>query len=363
MDNLKSGVTNIKSAIDSVILFHPSISILPKAEVESDWQHILKSAHFSPTAYLFAMPNFHLAARQHLTQLSQDLSVVIQVGNKSAAIWPLLIQFSTSGPPIVSSNGSIILPPLFISDLPRVSQRKIVLFCLEYLKNLSKLFSLRELNCNDSFLNSFGLSEWHFQLLSLGSTCTVNHDLFYQIPEIQSLIDEKWSPKLRNTIKKGRSLWTTETINCHSVNFERSCSAFENLHVKVSGKITRPPQFWNCLSEMVRNSSAFLVLLKNKSDELVGGAFFITSKDEGIYAIAAYDRNLANQPLGHLVQEEAIKEFMRLEISWYKIGAYNFASDTPKPSEKDLSISSFKKQFSTHLMPSYCYKVMAENFI
>lgn len=358
MDNLQSGTTNIKSAVDDAIILHPSISILPKAEAESDWESILKSAYFTPTAYVSAMPNFHLTARRHLTQSCNDLSVVIQVGNKSAAIWPLLIQIPTLGSPIISSNGTMILPPLFIADLPRISQKKIIQFCFEYLKSLSNLFTIRELHGIDSFLNSISLSEWHFQMLAQGSTCSVNHELFYQIPKIESLIDEKWSSKLRNTIKKGRSLWTSETINYYSVDFEKACMDFETLHVKVSGKITRLPQFWSGLIEMVRNGSAFLVLLKNKLNEIVGGAVFITSKDEGLYAIAAYDRDLANQPLGHLVHEEAIKEFIRLQISWYKIGAYNFASDMPTPSEKDLSISSFKKQFSTHLMPSYCYKFL-----
>jgi len=80
---------------------------------------------------------------------------------------------------------------------------------------------------------------------------------------------------------------------------------------------------------------------------------FICSRDEGVYAVAAYDRALFDKPLGHVVQFRAIQEMKRRECRWYFIGRRFYPGEQPVPSNKELSISYFKEGFSTDNFASF----------
>ena len=81
----------------------------------------------------------------------------------------------------------------------------------------------------------------------------------------------------------------------------------------------------------------------------VGGGLFACTRDEAAYSVAAYDRELFDKPLGHVVQFTAIKALKERGIRWYRIGARPFVGDAPAPSEKELAIADFKHGFASHL--------------
>lgn len=86
---------------------------------------------------------------------------------------------------------------------------------------------------------------------------------------------------------------------------------------------------------------------------MVGGGFFQVTRDEGVYAVAAYDRALFDKPLGHAVQYRAVEEMKNRGIRWYKIGARPYPGDQPPPSAKELRIAEFKQGFASHIFPCY----------
>lgn len=101
--------------------------------------------------------------------------------------------------------------------------------------------------------------------------------------------------------------------------------------------------------DMLSAGSAFLVGLRDRIDaRLVGAGFFQTTRDEGLYAVAAYDRALFEKPLGHVVQQHAIEVMKSRGMSWYHIGNRPYPQDIPSPSDKQLRIAAFKQGFASH---------------
>ena len=72
---------------------------------------------------------------------------------------------------------------------------------------------------------------------------------------------------------------------------------------------------------------------------------FQINEKTSIYATAAYDRKLFSKPLGHLVQWNAILHMKSINLDRYYVGRYFTMRDNPRPTDKELSISQFKKGF------------------
>ena len=99
---------------------------------------------------------------------------------------------------------------------------------------------------------------------------------------------------------------------------------------------------------------SLLICLNDPSSNLsVGGGFFQFTRDESIYATAAYDRSYFKQPVGHLVQWLAICYFKERGIKHYRIGESTMPEHMPKSSEKERAISFFKEGFTDDIFPEY----------
>jgi len=126
---------------------------------------------------------------------------------------------------------------------------------------------------------------------------------------------------------------------------------FRLLHLAVAGRATRSLQSWDAQLQAIAAQAAFLVYLRDPDGRMVGGGLFHISRDEGLYAVAAYDRALFDKPLGHVVQYQAILEMKNRHLRWYKLGSRVFPVDEPPPSAKELSIAEFKQGFASHVFP------------
>ena len=105
-----------------------------------------------------------------------------------------------------------------------------------------------------------------------------------------------------------------------------------------------------CDLSVIFPRTSFLIALENNK-KLIGGGLFLCSRDECEYSTAAYDRNLFDKPIGHLVQKMAIKKMIDRGIKWYRIGDKALETNEIKPTEKDYSISLFKEGFSSNIFP------------
>jgi FemAB family protein len=191
----------------------------------------------------------------------------------------------------------------------------------------------------------FGLGEWYLQAVKSGAYASIRHDLFV---DLRLPLENIWSSlrkSYKSLINSGSKIWINSIQKSGN---EDIWEEFELLHREAAGRRTRSKKTWDIQHEAVASGQAFLVYLRDKNKRMVGGGFFHTSKIEGVYAVGAYNRSLFANPIGHIVQWEAIMEMKRRGLLWYKIGTASYSGDCPEPTEKERSISHFKEGFATH---------------
>jgi FemAB family protein len=315
---------------------------------EQSWENLLHLAEYIPYDYTSASIDYQLCYQLGHGGEWHDVSLLLLWDNRAVGVWPLTVSRQNLITKI-TSQGQPLNPPLFLKGLNPTIKRKLIILSIELLYKTCSVFNITELRSSERFSNQFGVSLWQSVAMSRGARCDVQHDLYLNILSTIDLIQQNFRPRLRNDIKRGSSWWNCELITANSLNIDNSWADFKLLHYIVSGKITKNDRCWELQKEEIKNNSAFLIRLTDKDNKMVGGGYFTLTRDEGVYSVGAYDRDMFDKPLGHLVQFEAIKEFVRRKITWYKIGNYSYIGDTPSPNKKEISIGEFKKQFSSHL--------------
>ena len=164
--------------------------------------------------------------------------------------------------------------------------------------------------------------------------------------------DEVWS-KIRKSYKplinKAKETWESEIITRPS---ENEWKEFSNFHEVVSGRQTRSLQTWEIQRQWIWEGSAFAIFLRDSHNKLIGAGLFTHNQHQANYFTGVYDRTLFDQPVGHLVQWEAILELQRRGVATYRIGERSYVGLLPAPTDKDLAISFFKEGFATKTAPT-----------
>jgi FemAB family protein len=313
------------------------------------WEEVINNCAYTPVNYCSETIDFQVAYKKgHNIQVS-DVSVIIYHDKKPCGIWPLSYEVENEHREI-RSFGSLILPPLFISGISKKVKKKIVKLCLDIIEKISVKTDAKSINCEDIFLNIHEISDWHYELIRKGAVAKVKYELFVDIDLEVELIKGLFRKSYKALINSGLKKWKVEKLENADTKIWQE---FKSLHLTVSGRTTRSDQTWDVHYNALVRGNAFLIYLLDTSSKMVGGGFFLTTKQEGLYGVAAYDRTLFDDPLGHVVQFIAIQEMKKRGLRWYKIGLRPFAADFPQPTEKEISIGEFKEGFATHVFPKY----------
>lgn len=321
------------------------------------WKNVLTKCPYIPTFYALDIIEYQLAYIEEANKICVDISCIIFWGDEPAALWPLtLTEFNSNVN--ISSQGQPIMQPLISSSIAVSAQRNIAKLCLDILTKLTDHYKIEKISFIDSFNNQLGLNEWNFQLSQSGLACKIHYDLFLQINSSIDQIMGGFRKKLRYEINQSKKLWNSSVLSANSSDKEinEAWNEFKNLHYEVSGKLTRSNKSWEIQKKSLTESHAILVILRDDFKRMIGGGYFTFTRDEALYAVAAYDRSLFNHPVGHLVQYIAIEEFTKQDIKWYRLGRRPHDGESPQPSKKEFDIGKFKKQFSSHIFPSYEFK-------
>lgn len=320
----------------------------PYAEDRSNWCNVADRIDYLPVAYSRAMTDYQLAYWRGSGLELLDNSLVLYQDKSACAIWPLSV--SIAGFVRIGSNGDAVLPPLFIAGLTANVKKKLLQSCLEFIDTLGRKLGVRQWQSVDAFCNQAGISEWQHLALCRGATANFSHELFIDLNPPLAEIKSGFRKSYRPLVSLGAKLWQIEVLDRRD---DQVWDEFKNLHREVAGKVTRSDDSWRLQHEAVVYGDAFLVYLRDGAERMVGGGFFHSTRDEGVYAVAAYDRELFDKPLGHAVQYRAIEEMKNRGVRWYKIGARPYPGDQPPPSEKELRIAEFKQGFASHILPCY----------
>lgn len=178
----------------------------------------------------------------------------------------------------------------------------------------------------------------------------LRHELFVDLSLDIETIKANFRKSYKSLITSGTRSWAVGEMTAgHPALWEE----FRELHLQVSGRVTRCPESWDVQHRAIAEGDAFLVYLRDSNGKMVGGGFFATTRDEGAYAVGAYDRSLFDKPLGHVVQFRAIELMKSRKLRWYKIGQRHYPSELATATDKEISISEFKQGFATHLFPQF----------
>lgn len=317
------------------------------------WEKVYSQLEYQSNEYKSSRIDLLNEFNLHGNDQYHDLSLIIFSDTNPIALWPLTISVKdTLGQ--LSSQGSPLLAPIFKSNCPSKTIKKTLNKCLEFCTKINIDLSNLTWVSKSTFLNKNQIDNWHLLCLSNGSKSNIEYNLFVDLTKDIEQIRSCYRSSYKPLINKAEKLWDVQ-INGSSTK-QSVWKEFRDLHLLVSGRITRSDKSWDLQYAELLKDEAFLVTLRDVSGVMIGGALFTFSLDEGRYDVGAYNRELFDKPLGHIAQHTAIKELKNKGIKLYKIGRRYFESDNPKPNSKEISISYFKEGFATHTFPDYVHE-------
>lgn len=313
-----------------------------------DWAKVSAHAGYLPVKYSGTSIDYDSAYWLGKGASFTDVSLVLYHDRQPAAIWPLsiidedVVQFG--------SCGGMLMPPVFDQKLALKSVKKLVAGCLELADRFCLAASIAVWQSRESFADGNGLTEWHVQAMQLGAEAELRHDIFVDLSMDMAAIKNRFRKSYKSLITSGRQHFQVALLDTGNVETWRE---FRELHLSAAGRATRSDESWDLQYQALLEAEIFLVYLRESAGRMVGGALFHVTRDEGYYSVGAYDRDLFDKPIGHLIQHEAIEEMKRRGVRWYFIGARPFPAEPPALSEKQSAIVLFQNGFASHTFPRF----------
>lgn len=173
---------------------------------------------------------------------------------------------------------------------------------------------------------------------------------------LSSSKEDLWQ-QMRKVYRKNIS-WGEEHIKLKIIDkdnyLNEHIESFRKLHIHVSGKETRSKLSWQRQGEIVKNGEAFIIegYLDNT---LISASLFIYNQHSCYYGVGAYQRELFDFPISHYPVWHAICWAQKLGCHYFDFGEMLFSNTVhlglQPPSDKELSISHFKKGFAGLCVP------------
>lgn len=327
-------------------------------EANDVWRRLEDKIPYCPVAYASEMLDYQAEYFNGNEIPLLDCSLILLHKKNPIGIAPLSIQFPTSqtanvsaAPTTLNSFGRVVLEPLFVEGVSESVSAKTLACFLEFAQKTQAYLS----DAPPSFhvlSNPIenGISMGHKQLLQLGYLPRPEYDVFVDLSLEIEAIWTKVRKSYKSLISKAANLWQVEVITRNAAS---AWQEFHRLHIAVAGRVTRSDESWRLQYQALEEGRAILITLRDREGEMVGSAYFQHTRNEALYSVAAYRRDLFDQPLGHLSLWEAIKFYKSLGVSWFNIGQRFYGHEARTPTPKELAIATFKSGFATHIVPNY----------
>jgi FemAB family protein len=287
--------------------------------------------------------------RNYYLSLSFDevepLRFIYHLNNIPHLFWPVILLRSGEDYTLETFGGGVY-SPLLIDGIQESIRSKAESEIYGVLGKLMSLFSIESVKVITSRRTN-RLGKWYQKIAEESGSAALSHNMYVDLEWSVSDIFASFRKSYKNLVNKAKGLWKCEVLKDEfdKYIFEK----YKQLHIETSGRQTRSDESWNLQYQMILAKKAFLVVLYDSKNELVGGGYFNYTRDEAFYSVGVYKRELFDQPLGHLVQFVAISFMKESGMKQYLLGRRHYKSDIPSPEEKLLNISGFKNGFATHL--------------
>ena len=339
LNHLKNSLIGSQSSESFTIFFRNS----------KEWDSCLSNIGYVPYFYSNLNLDFTFEIIKSKSKIAEDFSIIIKNQDNYISVFPLFV-YQEGESFAIGILDRKILPPLFDNGISEKNKKQIIEIILNFLEKIKSKLNVQAFEFVDNISPSSAISQWHKIIVNNKYKCSIHREAFvdlgYQISDIRSLIRKSY----KSLISKGEKLWNTQ------VEFKVSNARwleFKELHLKAAGRKTRSDKSWDILQDGITNKDLLFIYCTDNNNKMIGGSIFFLTKNEAYYGIAAYDRDLFDFPIGHVIQYKAINEFKKMNLSWYRLGNVPYISDDPKPSNKEINIGTFKNGFSTHLFPQF----------
>lgn len=332
------------------ILSESEIEFVRREDDKKLWQETFSILEYQSTEYLSSRIDLLNEFNKDNYEDLVDISLIFFVNNKPIGLWPLTA-CSTLNTKYLSSQCSHILPPILIPNNSSKIVKKIQSNCFNLVNKLCKTFDQKNWTSLTPFLDNSYVNDWHFMCLTEKALSRVQYNIYVDLSRDLESIKSNYRKRYKTLINKSKKLWN---VKVHDSSIDKNIwKEFMNLHKFASGRVTRSKKTWEIQHQDILNGCAIIVSIHKECDEMVGAALISFSLHEGRYDVGAYNRDLFDQPIGHIAQHTAIEELKKRNIKFYKIGRKYFHSDIPSPSPKEMSISHFKEGFASFITPEF----------
>jgi len=174
-------------------------------------------------------------------------------------------------------------------------------------------------------------SSLNVEMTRCATTLNISH---FNYVDLSMSIEKIWAnyrKSYKALINAGKKIWAVSMMEHEN---HEIWDQFRQLHIQVAGRETRSLATWDLQHRSIADKNGFLIYLQDDTGRMVGGGFFQHTRDEALYAVGAYDRELFDRPLGHVVQHTAILEMQRRNLKWYKLGQRFYAASLPCATDK-----------------------------
>ena len=307
-----------------------------------EWQKVLENCDSIPSCnYLLSMVDYYVAYNKDNSSI--NLSIVLYQDKEAIGIMPLIAHQNQKKEWILSSNGIEIVEPIFKQTVARRVKKRFENELKDLIYSLARQLKIKQ--CQFVNTDFFGLSGWYFMWAEKAKEVFSTHHILVDLSLSLQDIHLKFRKSFKPFINKGLREWRVEV---HEKVTDELFEEFRLLHMSVAGRSTRPIESWNKQKEQIDSMESFIVKVTGEDDVMVGACLFTYSRDSGFYSVGVYERELSDQPLGHVVQMKAIETFKKNGVKWYEIGLKRLKIDKKTPTDKELALTHFKQGFATN---------------
>jgi hypothetical protein len=283
-----------------------------------------------------------------------QFSFLVENDNRYVAICPLILETHNNRKEFSFSEFGIPTPAL-ANGLSSKLRKKIHDFIFEYIDQAAHSMGVQKVSFRfsplaPSFIQAnYPLPNYLMRYGYLDATFNT------QVLDITPSIEE-----LKTNTRKGHKYDINRTSRILDVDvFDKNTITREaynlycELHHKDAGRVTRPQITFDLMFNWINGGKAILVgaKLKEKKD-YAGFAYLFIYKNGAYYGSACSNPDLNEIPIAHFILWESMKWLKRINIRYFELG-WQFYGPTfhNNVSEKDFSISKFKRGFGGEQLP------------
>ncbi len=295
---------------------------------------------------------------------SELKSFFIIKNNKIIAICPLLLE-EINGLKEFSFGGSYTPLPAFANELRRKEKEKVRKLIFETIDKLAKQEGVKKVSfrfvvLNKSFVENPRKNNYLMRFNYIDNSINTQViDLRKDLGRLRMDVRHGHD----SDIDKSSKMLKGEIFDKNNITKE-IFDKYVDLHLRASGRKTRPQITFDMMFDWIKQGDAFLVGARLQEmeeqevskDRFIGFSYFFAYKNNVYYGSACNNPEIENKEniaIAHFIQWNAI-EYMQRKYNFYELGWQPYSNTLADfPSEKELYISRFKRGFGGFTIPLF----------